>query len=92
MSTNFLLIFVMVIIGVVSLFVPQICGVGEFGFGSEMLPEEPSVWDVLTFNAAWIWSAMTFSVPDMPWVMGVVFWFASFILIYCVYRLVRGTA
>ena len=92
MSTNFLLIFVLVILAVMSLFVPQILGVGEFGVGESELPDEPSVWDVLTFNAAWLWAAITFSIPDLPWVFGTVFWFASFIMIYCIFRLVRGTA
>ena len=91
MSTNYLLIFVLVITVVLSVFLPNIIDGTEFDIGSE-LPDEPSVWDILTFNAAWIWACMTFSIADMPAVMGVLFWVVSFIWIYCIYRLVRGIA
>ena len=91
MSTNYLLIFVLVITVVLSVFLPNIIEGTDFNVGNE-LPEEPSVWDVLTFNAAWIWACMTFDIPDMPEVMGVVFWVVSFIWVYCIYRLVRGTS
>ena len=77
MTTNWLLIFLLVITTVVSLFVPQILGVGEFGIGDDVLPEEPSVWDVLVFNAGWIWDCMTFEIPDIHWIMGIVFWVVS---------------
>ena len=63
----------------------------EFGIGAE-LPDEPSVWDVLVFNASFIWAAMWFTIPNMPEVIGVVFWVVSFLWIYCVVRLVRGTS
>ena len=93
MSTNWLLIFVLVIMTVVSVFVPQILGIGVFAVGDgDLLPASPGVWDVLTFTGGWIWEVMTFSIPDMPWVLGLVFWFASFITIYCIIRLVRGTS
>lgn len=91
MSTNFLLVFVLVILAVLSIFVPQILGVGEFGIGTT-LPEQPSIWDVLTFNASWLWNCMTFTIPDMPWVMGVVLWFLAFLVGYCIARLIRGTS
>ena len=91
MSTNYLLIFVLVITVVLSVFLPNIISGTSFDIGAE-LPDEPSIWDVLTFNASWIWACMTFSIEGMPVVMGVVFWVVSFIWIYCIYRLVRGTA
>lgn len=91
MSTNYLLIFVLVITVVLSVFLPNIIEGTSFDIGAE-LPDEPSVWDLLTFNAAWIWGCMTFSIDGMPVVIGTVFWVVSFIWIYCIYRLVRGTA
>lgn len=91
MSTNWLLIFVLIILVVVSVFVPQISNIGEFGIETS-LPESPSVWDVLTFTAGWIWDCMTFSIPGMPWWIGTIFWVINFIWIYCVFRLVRGTS
>lgn len=93
MSTNWILVFCLVILVVLSVFLPQILGeeAAEFGIESE-LPDEPSVWDVLTFNASFIWAAMTFSIPDMPWWIGTIFWVLNFLWIYCVIRLVRGTS
>ena len=91
MSTNWILVFLLVILATCSVFLPEILGTGEFGIGAE-LPDEPSVWDILTFNASFIWSAMTFTIPDMPWWMGTIFWVMSFLWIYCVIRLVRGTS
>ena len=91
MSTNWLLIFVLVVTVVLSIFLPHILEGTQFDIGHE-LPDEPSVWDVLTFNAAWVWDCMTFQIDGMPVVMVTVFWVVSFLWIYCVYRLVRGTA
>jgi len=91
MSTNYLLIFVLVITVVLSIFLPNIIEGTEFDIGAE-LPSEPSVWDVLVFNASWIWACMTFSIPGMPVVMGTVFWVVTFIWVYCIFRLVRGTS
>ena len=91
MSTNWLLVFLLVILTTLSIFLPALVEDVEFGIGSE-LPSEPSVWDVLVFNASFIWSAMMFSIPGMPWWMGTIFWVMSFLWIYCVVRLVRGTA
>lgn len=92
MSTNFILVFLLVITVVLSIFLPNIIDDTDFGGIGGELPDEPSPWDVLVFNAGFIWSAMTFSIDGMPAVMGTVFWVVSFLWVYCAVRLVRGTS
>lgn len=89
MTTNWIFVFLLVILVVLSWFAPLILGIGTFGIGSE-LPSSPSVWDILTFNAAWMWAAMTFSIPGMPAGITLIFWVGSALFVYCVFRLIRG--
>lgn len=95
MSTNWLLFFVLVILIVISVFVPNIPMVADEvqAMTNTTLPSNPTVWDVISFNGSWIWSAMTFSYSsEFPYWLGMAFWLMTFTMVYCVVRLVRGTS
>lgn len=95
MSTNWILIFILTILVVLSIFVPNIPSVADSVsvMTNTTLPSEPSPWDVLTFNGSFIWSCMTFTYDsEFPYFLGMMFWFMSFGVVYCVARLVRGTS
>lgn len=89
MGRNSLLLVLLFMLVSMSIFVPPILGSGEFNIGIE-LPDEPSIWDVLTFNAEFMWDAMTFSIADMPETFGIIMWVGSFLFIYLVISFVRG--
>ena len=95
MSTNWLLFFVLVILIVISVFIPNIPMVADevSAMTNTTLPESPTVWDVISFNGGFIWDCMTFSYSsDFPYWLGITFWLMSFTMVYCVIRLVRGTS
>jgi len=95
MSTNWLLFFVLVILIVISVFIPNIPMVADevSAMTNTTLPESPTVWDVISFNGGFIWDCMTFSYSsDFPYWLGITFWLMTFTMVYCVIRLVRGTS
>lgn len=95
MTTNVLFVLSLVVIVVVSLFVGQLLpGVeSEFGVGDDGGDiEAPSVWDVALFAAGTFWAMLTFQIPGVHWVLGVVFWFMAAINLWCLVRLVRGVS
>lgn len=95
MSTNWILVLLLVVLVTLSVFIPSTLGDDYMAFGtnSTNLPSSPSVWDVLSFNAAWIWDVMTLEYPEtFPFWLSMVFWCGTFLFIYCAVRLVRGTS
>lgn len=92
MSTNWLLIFMFTLVTVLGIFLPNIIVDADTFPIEATLPSSPSVWDILTFNASFVWDCMTFSITGVPWWLGVIFWAITFIWIYCAFRLVRGTS
>ena len=52
--------------------------------------EAPTVWDILAFNASVFWGLLTFSIPDVPYLICMLVWAVQAIMLTALIFLIRG--